>query len=327
MSTPFGSTPSQQDQFTLPRGEILGRYESYLDAQKVVDYLADNDFPVANVSIIGCDLKSVERVTAKLSYPRVALSGAAQGAMFGVFVGLLLSLFTTGNPISQLLSSIGLGMAIWMIVGVVGYSLRRGKRDFASSSQIMAGYYDVVVAFEHAQAARNLASSLPMSRVQAGNVTPAWAPRDNSGGATPPAHGTGSAPTAPGTGPGSAASPAAATGSDQPQGPTTQNGTPSRPRSGYEDLPDGRPRFGARLEPETGDTAAGPSAPHTDGESAAGTPSGERQDASASSTDPESAGRGSHEPETDRPSDAEANEPSAGTSETHEPGSGTDRDR
>lgn len=64
----------------LPRGELLGRYTSYLDAQKLVDYLADNDFPVAAVSIVGNDVRTVERVTAKLSYPRVALAGAARAA-------------------------------------------------------------------------------------------------------------------------------------------------------------------------------------------------------------------------------------------------------
>ncbi|WP_347037510.1 general stress protein [Glutamicibacter halophytocola] len=147
----------------LPRGELLGRYTSYLDAQKLVDYLADNDFPVASVSIVGNDVRTVERVTAKLSYPKVALSGAAQGGMMGLFVGLLLSLFGGGgNGLYQILSAIGLGMAIWMIAGVVSYSTRRGKRDFASSSQFVATSFDVVVDFEHAQAARTLAAKLPM---------------------------------------------------------------------------------------------------------------------------------------------------------------------
>ena len=147
----------------LPRGELLGRYTSYLDAQKLVDYLADNDFPVASVSIVGNDVRTVERVTAKLSYPKVALAGAAQGGMMGLFVGLLLSLFGGGGyGMYQILSSIGLGMAIWMIAGVVSYSTRRGKRDFASSSQFVATSFDVVVDFEHAQAARTLASKLPM---------------------------------------------------------------------------------------------------------------------------------------------------------------------
>ena len=152
----------------LPRGELLGRYTSYLDAQKLVDYLADNDFPVAAVSIVGNDVRTVERVTAKLSYPRVALAGAAQGGMMGLFVGLLLTLFGGGgNGLYQILSAIGLGMAIWMIAGVISYSTRRGKRDFASSSQFVATSFDVVVDFEHAQAARTLASKLPMRPNQA----------------------------------------------------------------------------------------------------------------------------------------------------------------
>ncbi|MDN6178646.1 MAG: ECF transporter S component, partial [Micrococcaceae bacterium] len=81
MSPTTGTNRNASAQLGPPRGEILGRYDSYLDAQKVVDYLADHDFPVAGVSIIGNDLMTVERVTAKLSYPKVALAGAAQGAM------------------------------------------------------------------------------------------------------------------------------------------------------------------------------------------------------------------------------------------------------
>lgn len=255
MSTPFGAPKSNNDLLSLPRGEVLGRYESYLDAQKVVDYLADNDFPVSNVSIIGCDLKSVERVTAKLSYPRVALSGAAQGAMFGIFVGLLLSLFNEGNPLGQILSSVALGMAIWMIVGVVGYSFRRGKRDFSSSNQFLAGYYDVVVAFEHAPEARRLASSLPMSRVQAEHVTPAWAPPRQD-----QAPSAGSAPAAP-----------PASGQEHAQAPKTPAGG-AEERPGYGDLPDGRPQFGVRV------TDPAPEPPEQDGSVEPEAPEGEKRD-------------------------------------------------
>ncbi|MGG5752404.1 general stress protein [Zafaria sp. Z1313] len=231
MPSAFGATGSDPAGLGLPRGEVLGRYESYLDAQKVVDYLADNDFPVANVSIVGNDLKMVERVTGKLSYPRVALAGAAQGAMFGMFVGLLLSLFTPAGGIVQILSSVGLGMAIWMVVGVLSYSFRRGKRDFASSNQVLAGYYDVVVAFEHAAAARRLAEKLPMSRGSVPRSAPAWAPAQQP---APPA------PAAPGAEP--------APGAPQPA---------PAPRSGYADLPDGRPQFGVRIDPAAGPVDAG----------------------------------------------------------------------
>ena len=73
---------------TVPTGDTVGSYTSYLDAQKAVDYLADQQFPVQMVSIVGNELKMVERVTGRLSYPRVALSGALSGMWFGLFVGV-----------------------------------------------------------------------------------------------------------------------------------------------------------------------------------------------------------------------------------------------
>ncbi|MFJ6418318.1 general stress protein [Paeniglutamicibacter sp. NPDC091659] len=224
MSSPLGASQTHSNSLGLPRGELLGRYNSYLDAQKIVDYLADNDFPVSNITIVGNDLKSVERVTAKLSYPKVAAAGAAQGAMFGVFVGLILSIF---NPASdawaQILSSVGLGIAIWLIVAVVGYSFRRGKRDFASQSQVLATSYDVVVDFSHAHAARALASKLPMSRGAADAGVGVHAVP-----VQPPAPVQPQAPVAPGN----AQAPAA-----------------PAPSSSYSDLPDGRPQFGIRVQP------------------------------------------------------------------------------
>lgn len=272
MSSPYGAKTQAASVLGLPRGEILGRYESYLDAQKVVDYLADHDFPVANVSIIGNDLKTVERVTAKLSYPKVALAGAAQGAMFGVFVGLILSLFGPSGGLPQILSSVGLGMAIWMIVGVVSYSFRKGKRDFSSSSQVMASNYDVIVAFEHAAAARNLASKLPMSHIEAQRVNPAWAPRPHGqDGSQPGGHGaapgqqSGQQPGAYGQGQqgGSSATgeSGSAAGAEGGTGAPAQ-GQPQAGRpvgSSYSDLPDGRPQYGIRVEP-----ASDPAAPAGD---------------------------------------------------------------
>ena len=210
----------------LPRGELLGRYTSYLDAQKLVDYLADNDFPVAAVSIVGNDVRTVERVTAKLSYPRVALAGAAQGGMMGLFVGLLLTLFGGGgNGLYQILSAIGLGMAIWMIAGVISYSTRRGKRDFASSSQFVATSFDVVVDFEHAQSARTLASKLPMRPQQAPAQPVAQAPQQQ---------------------PAAAAAPSAQAAAAVPATPAQPAAEEER-SSQFPDLPDGRPRYGVRV--------------------------------------------------------------------------------
>ncbi len=243
----------------LPRGELLGRYTSYLDAQKLVDYLADNDFPVASVSIVGNDVRTVERVTAKLSYPKVALAGAAQGGMMGLFVGLLLSLFGGGgNGLYQILSSIGLGMAIWMVAGVVSYSTRRGKRDFASSSQFVATSFDVVVDFEQAQAARALASKLPM-RPQQGSAQ--QQPVQH-----PPVH---QAPAQQAPTQSQQQTPVADNMQPQPtQDPAGVETATSR-KGQFPDLPDGRPRYGVRVnEPKPAAAATEPTAKPTEESSA-----------------------------------------------------------
>ena len=40
----------------------MGIYNTYAEAQRAVDYLADEKFEVQNLAIVGTDLKSVERV-------------------------------------------------------------------------------------------------------------------------------------------------------------------------------------------------------------------------------------------------------------------------
>ena len=47
----------------------------------------------------------------------------------------------------NLLLSVVLGMCIWMLIGVISYAVRRGRRDFSSSSQLVATTFDVVCDF------------------------------------------------------------------------------------------------------------------------------------------------------------------------------------
>ncbi|MCL2463816.1 MAG: hypothetical protein FWF28_01940, partial [Micrococcales bacterium] len=76
---------------TLPQGETVAAYATYLEAQHAVGHLADSQFPVHFVTIVGSDIKTVERVLRRLSYPSVAIGGFASGAWFGLFVGLILT--------------------------------------------------------------------------------------------------------------------------------------------------------------------------------------------------------------------------------------------
>ncbi|MFP5368801.1 MAG: general stress protein [Actinomycetes bacterium] len=247
MSNVLGRTASRDEGRTLPKGETIGRYSSYLDAQKAVDYLADSKFPVQQVSIIGNDLKTVERVTGRLSYPRVALASAATGAWFGLFVGFILTLFGGDSTYLPILSSMALGAVFWVLFGVIAYAFQRGKRDFTSTSQVVATSYDVIVDPAVAGEARRMLQQLPMgSRPQEGpgGPTQPWGtpPQQNQPPQRPEGWGQPSAQPpqvkADGTGQGAAA---ADTGGVQ---------RPSSPRGKFPDLPDGRPQYGVRIEPQ-----------------------------------------------------------------------------
>ena len=124
----------------------LGTYLKYEDAQKAVDYLSDQNFPVENCMIVGTELKQVERVTGRLTYARAALAGAASGAWLGLFVGLLLGLFAQdGSWLAAVVTGVLFGVMFGIAMGVAGYAATGGQRDFTSVSQVIATRYEVLV--------------------------------------------------------------------------------------------------------------------------------------------------------------------------------------
>jgi hypothetical protein len=131
----------------VPRGDVLGTYDTYPEAQSVVDRLAKADFAVASVSIVGNDLKTVERVTRKLSWNRAALEGVISGAWFGLFLGILFSLFSASTAAWELfIAAILIGAAAGLLFRLAGYAISRRSRDFDSTRQMIASNYQVIVA-------------------------------------------------------------------------------------------------------------------------------------------------------------------------------------
>lgn len=131
---------------TLPKGDVLGTYDTYDEAQSVVDRLARAEFPVKQVAIVGSDLRTVERVTGKMTYGRAALAGAASGAWFGLFLGLLLFIFSPSqNAILYVGAAVLIGAGFGMLFGIVSYVLNRRRRDFTSIHQVIAAKYEIMI--------------------------------------------------------------------------------------------------------------------------------------------------------------------------------------
>ena len=131
----------------MPLGGVqVGSYDSYERAQAAVDHLSDEKFPVENVTIIGSDLGQVEKVLGRMTTGRAIAAGAAGGAWWGLFVGLLLGIFAPDGEgwFGSVLSGVLIGLVFGAVFGAVGYSASRGKRDFTSTSKVVASRYDVM---------------------------------------------------------------------------------------------------------------------------------------------------------------------------------------
>ncbi|MEU4365412.1 general stress protein [Promicromonospora sp. NPDC023987] len=272
---------------TLPAGDEVAAYSTYLEAQKAVDYLSDNKFPVENVTIVGTDLRMVERVTGRLTYGRVALAGALSGAWFGFFVGLLITLFAGEAGFQVMFAGIALGAGFGLLFSILSYTFTRGRRDFTSSSQIVAATYAILCGHEHATDARALLvrspSGLGKSRGNATVGVPAPMPPQAPAPQAPGAQAPGVEPA-------------------QPAAP------PARPTDPRWVTPTGEPRYGA-MRPGAGaaDAGAGGTAP---AETPSGTPSGAAPSTGAASGAPVDAPpSGAQAP--DAPADGQTGSPAA----------------
>jgi len=145
----FVSNPSQLGRAkqlpTLPKGDVLGTYETYLEAQRVVDRLSKADLDVKQLAIVGNDLKTVERVTGKVTTLRAALAGTATGAWLGIFVGLVFFIFSPEPNFASVLAAALIGAGFGMLFGVFTFSANRKRRDFTSTHQVLASNYQVII--------------------------------------------------------------------------------------------------------------------------------------------------------------------------------------
>jgi hypothetical protein len=106
----------------------VARFDDYETAQRAVDRLSDDGFPVEKLDVVGSDLQLVERVTGRLTTGRAA----SAGALSGLWAGLLF--------------------------GYVAHARTRGQRDFSSVRQLVATRYDLIAREGTVNRARSMLS-------------------------------------------------------------------------------------------------------------------------------------------------------------------------
>ncbi|WP_425516550.1 general stress protein [Dactylosporangium vinaceum] len=165
---PSGTRPAMRDDSIAegrtgtPQATVaVASYDDYASAQRAVDFLSDNNFPVDRVRIVGSDLRLVEQVHGRLTTGRAALAGAGTGAWFGLLIGILLGAFAVGAWWRVLLFAVIAG-AVWGAVwGAIAHAMTRGERDFTSTPTLQADHYTVIVDADVADQAREMLSRLP----------------------------------------------------------------------------------------------------------------------------------------------------------------------
>jgi len=162
-------TPPQPSSiFELKFPQSVGVFNTYADAQKAVDYLADEKFEVQNLAIVGTDLKSVERVLGRKSWGTVLAQGVQSGISTGLLVGIIFLVFSEPTSIlTLLLGSLALGIVLGVAFSAIAYAMSRGRRDFTSVTQTVATKYEVLCEHKVAAQAREMLQALPGARAAA----------------------------------------------------------------------------------------------------------------------------------------------------------------
>jgi hypothetical protein len=148
-----------------PTGIPVGSYDTYEAAQRAVDYLADHEFPVEHITIVGKDLRLVERVVGRLTTGKAASMGASGGAMWGLFIGAMIMLFAatdSGALVVIPVASALFGAALGAVTGGIGHAMTGGRRDFASKTSVVPTSYDILCQHQHVEHARNLLARLAL---------------------------------------------------------------------------------------------------------------------------------------------------------------------
>jgi hypothetical protein len=152
---------------------VIATFNRYEDAERAVDHLSDNGFPVERSAIVGRDLEYVEQVTGRMTYARAALGGALSGAMIGFLIGWLFGVFNWFDPIVNslwlALDGLWFGALVGAVMGLVTHALSRGRRDFSAVGGMRAKRYEVVVDESVADEAARLLGALTPSGDPAGD--------------------------------------------------------------------------------------------------------------------------------------------------------------
>ncbi len=150
----------------MPQGTEVAAFKTHEEASDAVEVLAENDFPLSAVTIVGSGLHLAEKIVGRLTPARVALTGATQGLTWGLMMAVFSILFYPQAAALIPVVLIVVGVLLGVVINTAAWAMNAKRGKFAAQSSLVASRYAILVT-EMPDRAFNM-----LARVQ-GNLTAA----------------------------------------------------------------------------------------------------------------------------------------------------------
>ncbi len=154
----FNRMPARHPE--MPSGTEVAAFRTHQEASAAVEKLADNQFPINTVTIVGSDLHMAEKVLTKLTPAKVALTGATQGLTWGLFMAIFVILFYPQAVAFVPMIAIVVGVLLGMLLSTAAWALNKNRGTFAAQSSLVATRYAILVT-EMPDRAFNILAGMP----------------------------------------------------------------------------------------------------------------------------------------------------------------------
>lgn len=141
---------------SIPDGQKIGTFKNRDEINQAVARLSEAGVPVQGLFIVGNNIRQVELIAGKMTYPKAAISGAISGAVFGGFISVIMALVTNTSFLANALTAIPLGIAFWMLSGVLSVSRNKSRGSIVTRPQMIADSYDLMAVGPIAHQARQV---------------------------------------------------------------------------------------------------------------------------------------------------------------------------
>jgi hypothetical protein len=124
----------------------VATFATLADVEDVLSRVTGAGFPIDRTTIVGTDLRFVEKVQGRMSTARAAGYGTVTGAWLGALVASFAAIFTAhsvGAVLSMLFGGIMLGALFGAVFGVVAYRFAGPRTGITGNVTLVASRYEL----------------------------------------------------------------------------------------------------------------------------------------------------------------------------------------